>query len=165
MEGRSDEVVAYHTHFLTNRGVGEAYERYSSLVKDDVPVTRSRYAFLVIVVAINLSMSIAVLSLAVHRHPPARRWKLESQTSTTTTTTTTGSDDWMACRRDGNDETLQYCATIDDEFCKAASNVIAYYKLVGLTTDNIMQTRDKGVIGSSEERRCKLSKDQTAVQA
>jgi len=123
MAGRSDEVVAYHTHFLANRGVAEAHEVYSSLVKEDVPVTRCRYAFLVIVVAVNLSMSIAVLSLAVHRHPPARRWKLESQTSTTTT----GLDDWMACRQDGNDETLQYCAAIDDEFCKAASNVIAYY--------------------------------------
>ena len=160
MAGRADEVVAYHTHFLTNRGVGEAFDVYSSVVKEDIPVTRCRYVFLAIIVAVNLSMSIAVLSFAIHRHnPSARRWKLESQSSTTT-----GSDDWMACIT-SDDKTMQYCAVIDDEFCKATSKVTAYtISFLNHREHYYSAAHNERLLGSSEELRLKFRSPLRAFQ-
>jgi len=110
----------FQTDFLTNRGVGETFEAYSALVREDVgALTRYRYALLVILFAVNLCMSLALLFFAIHtQRPPSRaQWK-------TVSTTTSHLEDWMACRHVTDNERVD-CAVINNDFCHAASKVTA----------------------------------------
>ena len=133
MARRSHDTGVYQTHYLTNRGIGETYEAYSSLVREDVAVPRCRYAFLVIVFAVNMSLSVAVLLFALLLPPHARRWRQYPSTSSLMTDFDF-EDRWMACRRrataDEGTAEYMYCAAIDDDFCNAASKVIAFWQLL-----------------------------------
>ena len=72
MAGRRHDPATYQTDYLTNGGARETFEAYSSLVCEDVRVTRCRYAALVAVFSLNLLWSLGVLCfVAVRGQQPA----------------------------------------------------------------------------------------------
>jgi len=119
MAGQSRDTATYQTDFLTNRGVGETFEAYSAIVREDATVTRCRYALLMMVFVVNVSMSLGVLFYVVRSQAPSpptpRCWRPASKNMS--------DSDWLVCRHCSEPVNEQCPEVVDQDFCHLASKV------------------------------------------